>query len=461
MAFSLAFVDSVDPSPTVRLDLMGANWRTMLDGTDFGMPELRRAVAGTLLTDGQPVTAAAWGNRVITLALNASHLSADDAATQLQLLMRELDRPHNWLRFTGDTTEAITYRTLRSGPSAVRWNKFAKQVTVRILANYSGYGDKEVLSPVTVVNDPAAGMLFNVTDVKGDWPTPLFMKIPETDVDTLPGPTMAFGVRRRGDPTQTPFVLQAENMGLGTDTTVQANDATMSGAGSNFVRTTFATPAMTSRLSQFHPSTSTTNPDNRGTYRCFLRYRKSTALDVVKVRLRCELADGTFITGETRTLANTIQRRWVDLGLWQIPIGAAPIEDGFSGVPLDVVGQMYHVEAERTSGAGNLDMDVLVWLPADDRLAMVSWPSALGAGVEDYVLDGNRNEAYGIDPNGAVTVQQFIPIVGGLPHVSPGNDNRIYVLYDVGGARQDSLTDSVTITPYYWPQYVHVRPELT
>jgi hypothetical protein len=92
MTAVLRFVDSIQATPVIRLNLNdGAVWVTNAD-TSFGSPAMRRSVAASMLRDGDHVGASAYGNREIVLVLRL-HVSGDAAATQVQLLQRELDRP--------------------------------------------------------------------------------------------------------------------------------------------------------------------------------------------------------------------------------------------------------------------------------------------------------------------------------------------------------------------------------
>jgi len=460
MTFSLAFVDSIATSPTTRLDLMGSDWTTLIDGTDFGAPPLRRAVAGTLLADGQVIPSSAYDNRVITLHLDASDLTPDNAATQVQLLSRELDRPSNFLRYTPDTTNPVTFRTFRSAVTSLQWDSVLQRAVVRILAEPFAYGTKQTLSLATVNNDPAAvsnGMFFDVSSPLGDVETPLFMSIDTFDVVTSNRRTSAIAVRRRGTVASVPFVVQAESMTVGSDTTVQANDAVMSGAGSNYVRCTFAgVTAMATRVSATHPSSASV--DARGTYRAYIRHRKTVSGDVIAMRLLASV--DVTITGETYTLPSGTNRKWQDLGLIQYPIGPDPAVDGYSGTALSVRGMTLEIQAQRVSGSGNLDIDALILVPADDRFALVKWPGP--SGPTALIVDPAASWVYAVGAAGEVRATQFMELVGGLPYVTPGITNRVYFVQDVGVTDvNDGKTNTIDITPYYWPRYIFVRPVST
>lgn len=475
----LAFVDSIGTNPTVRLDLSGGtrgpfNFR---DGSRMDPPPLRRSIPASLLADGGTPTSAAYDNRNVVLQLqpmvNGKFMAPDAAAAQMQLLFRELDRPFNFLRYQAGTAAPVFFRTYRSGPDAVDFDPIQKQLTVTLLAEPFALGLKEVISGVTVTNNPAAGangMFADITasQAKGDVETPLSVTF--TNGTAGLGATgrlrSALSMRRRGTPSATPFFLQAEAMTMSiADTTVQANSAAMSGAGSNFVRTTFATSAiMANRLQTTTRFPTSASVDARGTYRVFARVRQNTAADVIDMRLL--YGSSTIqITGDTVRLpvdtgpsAPTI--KYVDLGLMQIPIGYDPVYDGASGVELSAEGNFLFVQAQRVSGAGSLDIDVLLFVPADDRLELIKWPEVQNFSTDSFVAEGGaRPAAYCLNTSGQVSSTELIEIAGGGMMITPGRVNRLFFVRDVGtGTAQTGAGDSVTatnvLTLSYFPRYL-------
>jgi hypothetical protein len=285
---ALAFVDSIAASPTVRLDLSGGTRGpfNLRDGSDFPPPPLKRSIPSSLLADGGTPTSATYDNRVISLHLgvmdSGEFRAADAAATQMQLLMRELDRPGNFLRYRADTTTAVFFRTFRSGPDAVAWDPFTRRATVTLLAEPFAYGLEQTLSPVTVTNNPAAGsngMFLDITSPMGDVETPLYVAF--TNGTSGLGATGRFqsglAMRRRGTVATTPFFLQAEAMTQGVDTTTQVNSATFSGSGNNSSRCTFATATSGQQRLTINPWPTGSSVDYRGTYRVFMRCKKTVA----------------------------------------------------------------------------------------------------------------------------------------------------------------------------------------
>lgn len=229
----IRFVDRISTSPTVRLDLNdGITWGANYDGTDFSPPPLKQAWANTLLADGERLSAAAYANREIQLNLDLIASTPDAVATELQKLWRELDRPSNFLMYQPNgATNPVFFRTFRSSNTKV--NEFPsgaiRVVQVTIDAESGGYGPKEQQATVTVINDPASGtnpMYFDITSPKGDLETPLYMAfeggkvIAQSQLGT-PGKVSVVAVRRRGTPSNVPFVLQAEAGTVTVGTSVQ------------------------------------------------------------------------------------------------------------------------------------------------------------------------------------------------------------------------------------------------
>jgi hypothetical protein len=468
VAWTLQFVDSIASSPTVRLDLNdGAPFGLKIEGTSFGTPTMRYAEASTLMRDGSTYPAAAYGERVLTIKLTLAETTRDAIATAMQELHRELDRPTNFLRWQQDSaTNPVFFRTIRTPPD--RWDDFPftpnpyNEVTIPVLAEPFGYGLKET-GTATVSNHPAAGTglpgYLDVTSVKGDVETPLILRVESTTFNVVNDFASMLAVRRRGTPSSAPVGLQAESMTLGTDTTLPGNDGAMSGAGSNYARCSFGTIAMTTRLSTTFPAAASV--DNRGTYRVMARIRRSVAgSDGVAMRLRWGGTSSSLITNDTVTTSQTTSLNYVDLGLVSIPPGEDPVTDGLSGTSLSASGIYVEVQAQRTAGTTNLDIDFLWFVPADDRLCTIRWGTASGA---DYCFaDASLDKVYNATTAGAVLNANMAQRTGGLPMISPGVTNRVWFLKQV---RQGAATDAIGVTftaQYsYFPRYLYLRPAST
>jgi hypothetical protein len=469
MASSLKFVDSIASSPTTRLDLNDrTTWRLHTEGTQFSPPPLDQAVASTLLADGAVIPASAYGLRTIQLMLSVNAASADATATQLQNFYRELNRPVNFLRWQQETTNPVFFRTFRTSADEVqdlgKIDGTRKLLSVAFLAEPFAYGLLETpVSAVTVSADPAAGSngcFVDVTGVKGDVESPALIRWPESAVAETR--QSLFAVRRRGTPSGTPFVFQAEAMTQGPDTTTQANDAAFSGAGNNYSRCTFSTNALlTARLTL--TDLGTASVDLRGTYRVFVRYRKNTSGDGINLRL--VWGDGSrndVITNDTFATPNTTNITMADLGLISIPYGLDSVYDFRSGTEL-VVDDRFRIEIEagRTSGSGSLDLDFVLLVPADDRFGLIEW------GETESASDRRWLDALDWSVHGRTSADEVVSVAapaarsGGLPLLTPNQTNRIYMLYEVAESRAHAIATTTTVSVAYYPLYLTVRPAST
>lgn len=319
-------------------------------------------------------------------------------------------------------------------------------------------------------------MYLDIASPKGDVETPLYVSFATGNAGL--GATgrlrSALAMRRRGTPSATPFALQAEAMTMSiADTTVQSNSALMSGAGSNFVKVAFTTSTgMANRIQTTTRFPSSASVDARGTYRVFARVRQNTATDIFDMRLLYGSVS-VQITGDTVRLpadtgpaAPTL--KYVDLGLMQTPIGFDPVYDGLSGVELGAEGNFLIIQAQRVSGTGTLDIDVLLFVPADDRLEFVLWPEVQNFSTDTFVAEGGpRPAAYCLNTGGQVSPTEPIEITGGGMMITPGRTNRLYFIRDLGtGTAQTGAGDSITatgvLTCSYYPRYLFpLRPVST
>lgn len=455
------FVDSIASSPTVRLDLNDDNlWGLKYEGTDFSPPPLNRQTITSLLRDGELVPGASYGNRVVRLQLDLTTSTVDAATTELQKLHRELDRPSNFLRWQPvSASSPVFFRTLRSPQTRVVERPGAgtlRHVVVEALAEPFAVGLPTTLSLANVSNDPAAvsnPMYVDISSVKGDVSAP--MKIVNGGLDFL-SQTVVLATRRRGTVANTPFLLQAEAMTQGLNTTTQANDPTASGAGQNYSRCTFGTATMQTRLEAIHPGSSTV--DARGTYHVFGRFRKTNGAAAITVELHAGPGQvgGTALTISSTVLAAGTDWQMVDMGLVQIPSGMDAQYDGPSGVELSAAGILVQVAASR-SGSGSVDIDYLLFAPADDQLAIISF-GAGATGDSDYVVDSANDAVYSLR-SGAAGSSVDTVVLGALPTLRPGVTNRLFLLRDARGQAAVNLTSDLTIT--YWPRYLYIRPATT
>lgn len=307
-----------------------------------------------------------------------------------------------------------------------------------------------------IVNEQA-GMYADLTGIKGDLEAPAIIKTSTTNIVSSNDNNSLFAVRRRGTPSGTPFPLQAENMTAGTNTTAQINDFAMSGGG--YMRCTFGTATMQTRLSHTHSGTGP-SVDMRGLYAVYARVRKSVSGDDIDVRLRWGGTATTVITNDTATLSSGTTINDVYLGLVSMPPGPDPVTDGLSGTELTVSGIYVELQAERVSGSGNLDIDYLLFVPADDRQCLVKWGTASGA--DFYTVDGTTEMVYQTTSAGAMLGANIPQVEGGFVNLSPNRTNRLYFLRQIKqGAATDTIGSTNNLIISYFPRYLHIRPAST
>lgn len=461
------FVDSISGSATLRLDLNSSanGFQVSADGVDLSPPALRRVTVSSMLSTGERIPASAYANRVLKIPIQFRQTTVDNAADKLQSLARELARPAGNFLKVALGSNAMYFRTLPApdaGWSMVRDLAQYGRATLEIPAEPFGYGVKETLSNATVNNDPASGtnpLCFDIaaSTIKGDVETPLYFIAPNGLIATGRRRSL-LTVRRRGTPSSAPQLKQVDAMTQGTDTSTSAMAGSSGGSGS---RCTFATNTGLVTRASTTAFPAAASVDARGSYRVFVRVRQNTATDTMTMRLRWGDANA-LVSNDSTTLPSTPDTGvwfYVDLGEIQIPGGFDPAEDGPSGVSLSASPIYLSLDAQRNSGAGSLDMDVLVFFPSDDCTQIIKWPAV--SGPTDLIIDGGSNEVYPRDAAAAIDTVDQSEVVGGAILVSPGAQaQRVFFARDIGtgtsgtGLGGDVLTATTTLTPFYWPRYI-------
>ncbi len=455
----IRFVTGGVGSTTAALDLTAAPWQVLKDGTTCPPPPLKVQAADSLMSDGAPITASSYDNREINLSLQLDATTPGASATERQKLNRILNGGTATLMWQPDTTTpAVWFRCWRSPDYEANddYGIGVHRFQVQVRAEPFAYGAVEALGTYTVANNPVAGTNpchFDVTAVAGDVETPLWMSVQDSDFDAS---QFVVATRRRGTPSNNIWFFQAEAApGYGPDTSIQANSATFSGAGSNYVRTTFSTtPGETGRITVWYPAFSfTASTEYRGTYRMYARIRKNTSGDVIKIRRDYGT---TIATVSTSSTSPTV----VDLGLVTLPSHSTGMNDGY-GAEVPSTPKSFAVLAQRVSGSGTLDWDYFFFVPADTELAVIT---TADAGYR-YVLDGPNRSVHMIEPTGSglhSTDQNTPRYDGALPMLSPGSQTtRVFILNGLSPSYSPSLGSTAVFTCKYWPRYLGVRPVST
>lgn len=454
--------------PETLLALHEDPW-CVTEGTRFDPPTPRYAEVASMLADGSRYPSIVYNNRVLELRLAVQAANPDELASALQDLARQLHfgldgTGSNIIRFADKTTESVYFRTFRVSPAdigVIGRNQRTALVSVDVPAEPYAYGPREFYEALTVTNNPATGvanpMYFDLTGVKGDADTPLMLM----STGTAFGQQSIFAVRRRGNPDDMPFALQAELADqLGTNTTLRPFDASMSGSGSNHIRTNLVAVVGTEIPFQYFNLPDTRTVDGRGDYRVIARVRRSNATADIIARTYSAGAS-LDIDGDPVTIPKDTAIQLVDLGVIGVPIGADPVFDGYSGQQVPVYGQNFGIRLECTSaaaGCGTIDIDYVLLTPADDAWLNVRWSNSGIGNAAESVIDGVHEAVWYRDDQGALLSSEPSPVVGGFPYISPEQTNRIFVVGNVGGT-SDDITDTWVFAASYWPRYLDpVRP---
>lgn len=470
------FVDSIAASPGVLLDLNASPFAVDVKKVDLSPPDYDQSWSDNSLSHGSRLVWEKAPNRVlgISLHITTSTVAAQEAAifnlgTQLAkdgILKVQYGTTPLYFRTFGNPKYAMKVRRALQDSSSI---------DLQIAAEPFGLGPRVELagSPFTVSNNPAAvtnPTWFDLTNIPGDVPTPLLLWIGSTGASGAPSGVVSkwvhIATRRRGTPSLLNPVIQAEVMLASTDTAlVPSNNAAFSGAGQNGMRVTFATnAAMTVRLSDQFPVDNVARTDNRGEYLCYARCSKTVAGDTIDVQLR-------YGTGVVNHTSNDVQRCpagvtgpfFLNLGKLPVPAFEDPIYSGYSKVETKALMSWVGLYAQRVAGTGNLDIDYLYFVPADDQTLIVKFP------VTDttYAIDGTTESGgavYGaplaLDEVFNISKPPQVVGGGGFPEVSPGVTNRVYWLRNIDPlGTVDAVGDTTTIRAYVWPRFREaIRP---
>lgn len=458
MAIRCRFVDSISATPTVRLDLnAGDNPGFWLGkgGLRCPPPPLKRAESDTMLWDGGTVAASAYGNRELGLPLSFRPGTMDLRNSLVSSLIKELNRETNILEYRPDgSSTSYFFRTFRSpnfDPTMWLPKNPVGMIDVDLYAEPFAYGLRVDQAGVNVVNNPTGtnGMYLDVNGVTGDVETPAMVTLSAGSYSTFPPAPAYLACRRHGTPANLTFRYQAEAATMiPTDTTVQANDVSASGAGSNYVRTTFAFGTL--QTARFKVTGLGDSVELRGQYRVLVRCRKTVATDIITVGASC--LGITLPSTSTTFSTNTLAWQWLDLGLVTYPIGEYS-QNGYAGTDynLDTSAFGLWISAGRSSGSGSLDYDAVVILPADEDLLVLSASAPWSSNA--FVIDGPNDTAYVLNAGNQSSAGSTARS-GRIPSLRPGN-NRLYFI-EATSSSLPSLTAQSTVVVSFWPRYLSV-----
>jgi hypothetical protein len=465
MAFK--FVDQPIASPVVLFDMNRPDGTVFVEFShtfDISPPPRKRSFTTNSMTDGGQLTGSAFDNRVLEFTIAIEGTYAQKTA-RLAAFMAQISKDRNLLMFTPKpgVIAPVFFRTMRSDDYTFVFRSSSQDqpwiVECKVWAEPFAIGQRiDKLTAATLTNDPASGTnpgRIDLTGIVGELPTPAFVRI------TAPGQNQPFYIAQRsGDGATFTGIAQCEAANAFGVDTATATVSGFSGAGTNAATATFATDNSLTWRAQLswdpavHGYTAI-----KGRYRALIRVASSVA--GATYRLRLNVYGGTqFIKLRNMefTIANTADRRIIDLGVFAWPPYEAPMEIGYSGLQSGAETIWVLLDAQRLSGSGSLQMDYMYLFPADERLSVVACSQA-----PDYlVLDGPNDMTYGMDtgssPFGAAASNRsitnylgLVTRVGGLPMLVPGVTNRLHIIQDLA---INSNTHAVDVS--YWPRYLEV-----
>lgn len=420
------------------------------------------------------------GRRRITIPFVLIGTSANDLGLKVAKLMQATQSPW-WLRIRrhGASLDSWlqcfpTVPQVRTDITGGSQSHMAEGLISAETAPYA-LGARVDGASVAIGQGPGTGTAWglDINGVAGDTATPLLLRM--NDATAFADAMGAFiSVRRRGTPsnlTSATLLRQAEDsanvLASGTNITLSTvSDSEMSGA--SCVRATFAAAygAAQSAGSVRFAAASLSGPDVPGTYRVFVRVRRSESDDAYVLK---PFLNGTVIVPEDITIpAGGANIRTVDLGLVQWPSGqpatiSAPLPNASGATTSQVVLHFW----KKTAGAATLDIDYVCWIPADEDAGYLTTdrtlptPSTMFVVVDGYQHLAMVTSADPIGPHNIIgqSYSTSIPtaeFTGGGPRVGPG-ENRLFVLAGTSGVDSWPLARTLNVAYSYWPRFTWLR----
>lgn len=453
---TIQFVDSISASPTVALDLNSTDFKTRL--VSFTPGQMRYAMSDNMMSNGVNVSSSATGASELVLELDCLTANQDANATALQQLSRQLDKPTNLIKYQPNgLTKPVFFKTYRTSIRTI--NDIAvqaamRQVTIGLMCEPFALGLQETISVGTVNNDPAAGSngcYFDVTGVIGDVAAPCVI------VDaTTSNERGVLAVRQHGTPSDLAIsFLQGESYsGSGGGVSSVADAGASNGNAARYTLTgseLFASWSLT--------GTAVQRLAMRGAYRVMAVVKPSASGATFTARAE---ATGGDNSNKTITGLSSGSRYVVDLGL--VYVGDdMEVRTGGNSSPSPSRDLSLLLYVNRTSGTGNLDVDFLALIPADEsQLIFESVASGYYMGFDtelESLLLLNSGDNY-FDGTGRVNFDTTRGVSGGYPSLVPNQTNRFFYLKWTGNnVWVKAGTSSITVD--YWPRYIFVRPSAT
>jgi hypothetical protein len=461
------FVSTPEANSSVLLDMNSHQSGIIIDMDrefDISPPSLIRTLANNSLTEGAEPVGGRYDNRILKCTVGIQG-TEEEREARFSALMVQLSKPRNLIMYRPfPADQPVFFRTMRSDDTIISNRGGASKiwrVTMNIMAEPYAIGERrQVASGVVVQSNPVQGtnpIYFDMSGIIGDSPTPAFARV----VGVNSGGVVLLAQRTRNNPAGVTLFLQVESATLDADTVVWTGaNYSPTGGTNNATRTTFGTNSLINRLSYTNLFTGGDPLSRRGTYRVLLKGTSSTANTVFKIRYRLGVSPD-FVHGPTTTMSNfpsggPTDLQIMDLGVMQWPPFQSPQKIGYSELEPDFGTATFSIQAQRVSGTGNLELDYIYFMPADERLCAVH--TVLNP--DGLIIDGPNDMTYGIDagvnPFGASNRRidnagGIVARYGGLPYLVPGVTNRWYTIESKATPFETNTWDV-----WYWPRWREV-----
>lgn len=480
------FVDR--PGGTVLMDVspLTVGVQVGSPGLEAPPPPVRRTVSDNPAVDGGTISAAPYGLRTVKLPLvyTAGVIATPQAQrrTDVTALMRLLNQERIWLEVRPDGISESRYLWLYR-PDTETLTKLQglgdkwAEVTCTFLADPFALGPKESLGTLSTTVAGDLQTTITGSTIKGDAAAPLIVTATSAGGGAGgagPKPVTLFIASKVGGAAHdclldvAPFSV-GTLPGASTNTTVV--DATAVGgsvrrwanvsAGQEWVAATgalFTTPG------------GGNDAKLAGSYRVFAIVRggaTDTDGNTWEAELRLVTPAGwSFQSTETKlgrvaawvSNSTSTPDMVVDLGVVEFPFGGRPLAPSFDAAAALAPAQLKLYLRHPLGTTDDLDVDALLWLPADDTFMAMQY------------ADGGTARTFTADPyTGRVVVQQAgvavsdaarVQYQGAPPNVVPGVDVTLCAANVNGGLGKGTAATvtslPATFTAAYWPRYLTV-----
>lgn len=452
----IKLVDAPTSSATVLFDFNDTtatpSREVLADNFSIGTPELIGDVDAV-----DPL----YGERVVSFTCRLTGTKPQIAAAHSTLARRLLANGQGWLqvRIT-PTSRLLFFRTYRPQPGDLSFDlvqtlsatkREAWELDINIPCEPFAYGERVTQNAATISNNPASATNpchFIMPAISGDAPTRLRIKA-EPSANQ---PSARWLMTVTPSATASPVLHMQIGTGDAFSPLVDTGAAVTSSSysGGSYRATTFSTsPGMENRLLSQTPLAPA------GRYRFLVRVSRTS--NTAQFRLKADVGQiaGDVVTTQWPVGSGaTVLSAWVDLGIWDIPLGRDP-------EAVTTANASFILYAERMTGTGDLRWDVVAMIPvASSAFKAESIMASLPAGTFDVPIGPTQPATWDGDLEQVWTAygQARIQTAGTFPSAIPGAAHTLSLFLTVtpSAAVDDTITHSTTVTVSYLPRYLYI-----